>query len=76
VRLVLRPACNASTGVCTVEVDAFTSQADDRRNLKTTVSFAGDERGVVIEIPAAKPDRTMRVLTLRRRSTITMPAVY
>ena len=64
IRLAVTPTLQAATGVCVLEVDAATAQTGDRRMVKTTVTLAGDDRGAVLELPAARPGSKIRLIVL------------
>ena len=64
VRCVVTPRLDAQTRQISAEVDASTSQAGDRRSVKTIVSFPGDVRAAILELPAPKPGATVRFIVL------------
>ena len=60
----LTPHLDAQTRQVTIDVEASTSQTGDRRVVKSTVSFPGDERASTLELPASRPGPTVRLVVL------------
>lgn len=67
VELELRPELERETGQLRIGVTLATESGDDRRSLQTTTVLSTGRGGAVLEIPAAEPGETRRLLLLARR---------
>lgn len=70
IALSLQPEFDQTAGLIRITVEASTNAPDDKRRIATSIAFAGNQHGEVLEIPAARQPaaaRRLLVLTAQRR---------